>query len=203
MVTDAINGRSRILRAASDLFAQEGYDGVTVDEIAAHAGVNKALIYYYFSGKREVLETLVRNAINSVISARDVILKRIDTTSDNIRLRPLVETTLRLLEDERDAFRIMAFEALKSTDSDGALFRFLKEVSKDSVKRIENHGLTIEDPHAFDLTVFYSFVMMGMFLIFGERWSKALGYEREATEQLFADFHAHVLETLIPLSIED
>lgn len=43
--------RTAILRAAEHLFAEQGLAGARTDAIAAAAGVNKALIYYYFKSK--------------------------------------------------------------------------------------------------------------------------------------------------------
>jgi len=52
--------RQAILHAAERIFADEGLEGARTDAIAAAAGVNKALLYYYFRNKhglyREVLE---------------------------------------------------------------------------------------------------------------------------------------------------
>lgn len=44
--------RRALLEAGSALFAERGYDGVGTEEVAARAGVNKALISYHFRGKR-------------------------------------------------------------------------------------------------------------------------------------------------------
>ena len=44
--------RRALLAAGSLLFAERGYDGVAIEEVAARAGVNKALISYHFRGKR-------------------------------------------------------------------------------------------------------------------------------------------------------
>jgi len=43
--------RATILKAALEEFAQEGVAGARTDEIARRAGVNKALLYYYFKDK--------------------------------------------------------------------------------------------------------------------------------------------------------
>ncbi len=43
--------RQRLLRAASDLFAQKGYAATTVREIVAAVGVTKPVLYYYFGSK--------------------------------------------------------------------------------------------------------------------------------------------------------
>ncbi|MCB9898020.1 MAG: CerR family C-terminal domain-containing protein [Planctomycetes bacterium] len=46
--------RQRILEEASRLFAERGFDGVPVREIASAAGVSHAALNYYFHGKREL-----------------------------------------------------------------------------------------------------------------------------------------------------
>src|SRR5437660_1267675 len=43
--------RAAILKAALEEFAHEGVTGARTDEIARRAGVNKALLYYYFKDK--------------------------------------------------------------------------------------------------------------------------------------------------------
>ena len=43
--------RATILRAAEHIFAEQGLAGARTDAIAAAAGVNKALLYYYFPSK--------------------------------------------------------------------------------------------------------------------------------------------------------
>ncbi|MFB3854612.1 MAG: TetR/AcrR family transcriptional regulator [Vicinamibacterales bacterium] len=48
----ARDSRRAIVAAATAEFAASGYDGATVDRIAARARVNKAMIYYHFSSKR-------------------------------------------------------------------------------------------------------------------------------------------------------
>jgi TetR/AcrR family transcriptional regulator len=67
--------RAAILRAAVDEFAREGVAGARTDAIARFAGVNKALLYYYFKDKEALYEAVldevfsgVRAAIHHVLS---------------------------------------------------------------------------------------------------------------------------------------
>ena len=57
---DAAATREKILDAAEELFAERGYHGVSIREIVGRAGVDLALVHYYFGPKdalfREVIE---------------------------------------------------------------------------------------------------------------------------------------------------
>jgi AcrR family transcriptional regulator len=58
----AASPRDRILDAASAAFAELGFAGARVDEIAARAGVNKAMLYYHVGDKRALYAAvLLRN----------------------------------------------------------------------------------------------------------------------------------------------
>lgn len=49
------DARGRLLRAAIDLFTEQGYDATTTAEIAARAGLTKTTFFRHFPDKREVL----------------------------------------------------------------------------------------------------------------------------------------------------
>lgn len=65
--------RSRILEAAEELFAGQGYDGVSIREIADRAQANSAMIYYYFGSKlglyRAIMEDILAALTNVVGSS--------------------------------------------------------------------------------------------------------------------------------------
>ena len=49
------NARERLVRAALDLFTEQGYDGTGVAQIAERAGLTKTTFFRHFTDKREVL----------------------------------------------------------------------------------------------------------------------------------------------------
>ncbi len=55
--------RQRILDAAGQCFAASGYAKTTVEEIAAHAAVSKALVYHHFRGKEQILEAVLERTL--------------------------------------------------------------------------------------------------------------------------------------------
>jgi AcrR family transcriptional regulator len=56
----AAETRDRLLRAAADVFAERGYDGTRVADIAAAAGVSNGALYSHFASKAELLVDALR-----------------------------------------------------------------------------------------------------------------------------------------------
>ena len=56
----AVGGDTResILDAAEDLFSKHGFYGVTIREVAREAGVDTALVHYYFGAKRDLFDAV-------------------------------------------------------------------------------------------------------------------------------------------------
>ena len=54
------------MAAGADVFAARGFDGAGVDDIAAKAGVNKAMIYYHFKNKRGLYLEVLRDVFTAL-----------------------------------------------------------------------------------------------------------------------------------------
>jgi AcrR family transcriptional regulator len=59
------HAREELLTAALHVFARRGYEQAGVDEIAADAGYSKGALYWHFSGKEELLTTLLDERIDA------------------------------------------------------------------------------------------------------------------------------------------
>jgi AcrR family transcriptional regulator len=58
-MTEKSDKREHILTVAEELFGEKGFDGTSVRDIANGAGVNLAMISYYFGSKEKLLESLI------------------------------------------------------------------------------------------------------------------------------------------------
>ncbi len=65
MASVASDGRLRILRAASKLFAQRGYYGVSISDVAQDANVVKSAIYHHFSSKDALYLAVIQDMTRS------------------------------------------------------------------------------------------------------------------------------------------
>ena len=61
--------QEKILRSAREIFMAKGMDGARMQEIADHAGINKALLHYYFRNKESLFHAVFRQAILELLPA--------------------------------------------------------------------------------------------------------------------------------------
>src|SRR6516225_6660906 len=70
--------RAAILKAALQEFAHEGVAGARTDEIARRAGVNKALLYYYFKDKEGLYAAALEQVFSGLHQRVGAVLERTD-----------------------------------------------------------------------------------------------------------------------------
>src|SRR5437763_15531374 len=78
--------RERILRAAIDVFAKNGYFNAKVSQIAKAAGVADGTIYLYFDGKEDLLITIFREHTRNYLASLERELINIRQPEDRIRV---------------------------------------------------------------------------------------------------------------------
>ena len=66
-----------ITEAAFEVFAEKGYSGARVEEVAKRAGVSKGLLYLYFRTKEELFKAVVKSV---VVRRVDALLEAVETT---------------------------------------------------------------------------------------------------------------------------
>src|SRR5680860_37555 len=60
------NTEEKILNAAQNVFIQKGMDGARMQEIANEAGINKALLHYYFRTKQKLFEAIFKKVFSQI-----------------------------------------------------------------------------------------------------------------------------------------
>jgi AcrR family transcriptional regulator len=116
----AAETRGRLLRAAADVFAQRGYDGTRVADIATAAGVSNGALYSHFGSKAELLVAALR------AHGRQLIAELFAADPD----RPITELLLiigRGLPRHRDASEYLIVEALVAARRDAEVARPMQD----------------------------------------------------------------------------
>src|SRR5260370_33445672 len=116
----AAETRERLLRAAADVFAERGYDGSRVADIAAAAGVSNGALYAHFASKADLLVDALRP------HGRHLLGELFAADPD----RPVVDLLLtvgRWLPRRRDARGYLIVEALGAARRDEDVARPMRE----------------------------------------------------------------------------
>jgi len=79
--TIAMDKKEQIIEAAIDLFAQKGFEGTSIRDLASKADVNVAMVNYYFGSKDKLFEALVEVKAGSARGILEELLKDKTLTS--------------------------------------------------------------------------------------------------------------------------
>lgn len=97
--------KETILDAAEGLFARHGFHGVTTRQVAAEAGVDTALIHYYFGAKRELFDAVFVRRAEILNQAREASMNAYvaahDATSMTVEgvIEAFIDPLLRISQD--------------------------------------------------------------------------------------------------------
>lgn len=100
--------RQAILRAAEEVFGEEGYDGASISEITRRAGVAQGTFYVYFPDKKAVFIELVHH-LNSIL--RRTIATELSGVSDRLEMERLGIRTFFVFVHEHAALYMVMREA--------------------------------------------------------------------------------------------
>ncbi|WP_027124991.1 TetR/AcrR family transcriptional regulator [Gelidibacter mesophilus] len=75
----------QILDAAKDVFQSKGMDGARMQEIADKAGINKAMLHYYYRSKQLLFEAVFKNAFSLLAPQLNAILNDDSPIEEKIR----------------------------------------------------------------------------------------------------------------------
>lgn len=166
--------RQRILMIAEKLFSEKGFDATSVDSIAKKAKVNKALIYYHFKDKNDIISSLFQNIIKELSqrigsSIEDFHKKSKLTIEEKIR-REII-----LLANKKEILSVLLMEGLKSKNKNFQLFEVANIVIENEKKSVleklkkQNEDEKIKQIYIHEF--FTGILPMIMFVALRDKWS--------------------------------
>jgi len=183
----------KVLSAAEKLFARNGFHATSVAEIAEAAEVNKALVYYYFKNKDDVVSSLFRNIIEEL----DEHIREPENPDKDLnpaeRSKMMVEQELTFLAGRQPIIAVMLMEALKGANADNSLLQCAEAVIQHDVdgpdpKEIREGEEDLVRQKFLADEFFMGFIPLIGFVVFRDKWceyfkcdsDKALEYFLEA-----------------------
>ncbi|MBM7543100.1 TetR/AcrR family transcriptional regulator [Amphibacillus cookii] len=89
--------RDRIINAAMQEFAEQGYDKASTNKIVKQAGIGKGMLFYYFENKQTLYHYLLDYGLDMAL---DKILNEIDTSD-----RDFIERMYKIVEQKLEIFK--------------------------------------------------------------------------------------------------
>jgi AcrR family transcriptional regulator len=99
--------RAVIERVAAEAFAQKGYDGVSVDEIAVAAGITKATLYDHFDSKQDLYVHLLGHSAQQMLQFMADRIEALDSDGPEARLRESLDAFFEFVETSPFSWRML------------------------------------------------------------------------------------------------
>lgn len=189
---DDQTSKHRILDSSAKIFAERGYDGARMDEIAKRASVNKALIYYYFPrGKEELLEVLFQETLEAAMNIFSGEEMNSFTFGDESLVHGLINRYLDILEERQDILRVMLMESLKRSPVNDLIFKMIREIIVKIFGAIESTESGVVKDKEFSMVLeFFTGIMPTLsYVVYHEGWMERFGWtEAELRERFITAF---------------
>lgn len=180
-----LNTEERILEAATEIFALQGYDATSVDEIAKRANVSKPLIYYYFKSKKNILEELIKRYIKSYFPEKEEYIQGI-TNINREDLYERLQERMDFFSKNDKALKVIAMELLKDNPEGESILSMINPLFDTAIPKIEEMGVDIENRmDLFVSTFFFGTAPILMLMLYGDKFCQFYQIEREELNKRF------------------
>lgn len=184
---DSINTIKKILQAAEELFSEKGFNGTSVNMIAQKAEVNKALIYYYFKDKNDIMISLLKN----ILKESDEYIGRVsDRDSTHMSRQEKIKKEIAFLSERKNIISVMLMESLKGENKDNYTLQIFENVINEHIKLAKNgyeKENSLEMQRYLVYEFFTGFIPLIAFIVFQDKWCEYYQCDSRELMELFWD----------------
>jgi AcrR family transcriptional regulator len=158
-----VERRNQLVQVGRAVFAEKGYEGTSVEEIAERAKISKPIVYEHFGGKEGLYAVIVDREMEYVIGQ---ISDAIGTGTPRDRIEGAALAFMRYVQERPDGFAVLK----RDSPSNSGLANLLAEVAErvGNVLRSEFKKAGY-DPRAAPL---YAQALIGMVTFVGQWWEE-------------------------------
>ena len=153
--------REQLIAIGRSLFAERGFEGTSVEEIAMRAGVSKPVVYEHFGGKEGLYAVVIDREMTRL---EHTITEALRTGRSRARVEQAVIALLTYVEDETDGFQILV------RDTQPGVGRGYSTLLNDAVAQVSHllgHAFTRSGP---DTAILYGQALVGMVSMTAQWW---------------------------------
>jgi AcrR family transcriptional regulator len=156
--------RLQLIKVGRSVFAEQGYEATTVEEVARRAKVSKPIVYEHFGGKEGLYAVIVDREMGAIVER---ISAAIGTGTGRDRLEGAVAAFLGYVKDEPDGFQVLLRDRPHSRGGMSGLMHELAErVGAVFEKQFVDAGYDRR------LAALYAHALVGMVAFVGEWWTE-------------------------------
>ena len=96
-----------ILRAALEVFAQDGYHASSVNKIANKANISKGLLYNYFQSKEELLRNIMTNIMDRYMEK----YPPIDSLPNDSHIEYFIDQSFEFILEDKARAKLFCFDS--------------------------------------------------------------------------------------------
>lgn len=181
-----VSTRDKILEAAIRLFAEKGFSGTTTREIAEKAGVNEALIFRYFSTKRDLYSAIIERKISEEPGFEYPLEAFKETRDDWLIFKSIAIRMFDCVEKDPCFIRLLHFSALEGHELSDMFFdtyvQYQRMLLSDYIERRISEGAFKNVNPALAARAFIGMVINYILVqeIFGEKKRRKIKREEVA-----------------------
>jgi AcrR family transcriptional regulator len=165
--------RTQLLDVGRSLFAEKGFDGTSIEELASRAGVTKPVVYEHFGGKEGLYAVVVDREMERVL---DGITGALSGGTARELLEQAALAFLVYIEEAPDGFRILVRDSPVATSS-GTFASLISDIATQVeyilAREFKNRGYDAK------LASLYSQALVGMVALTGQWWLDARKPKRD------------------------
>jgi AcrR family transcriptional regulator len=165
--------REQLLDIGRRLFAERGFEGTSIEEIASQAGVSKPVVYEHFGGKEGLYAVVVDREVERLLGMATRILGG-EHTREKFEAAAVV--LLKYIEDDADGFRILVRDSHPASGA-GTFGSLISDIAS-QVEYILG-DLFSERGYDPKLAPMYAQMLVGMVAVTGQWWLDARKPELE------------------------
>ncbi|MGH3326568.1 MAG: TetR/AcrR family transcriptional regulator [Streptomycetales bacterium] len=156
--------REQLILVGRTLFAERGFDGTSVEEIAAKAGVSKPVVYEHFGGKEGLYAVVIDREMRQLL---DMVTGALTGGHPRELLEQAAFALLDYIEQSTDGFRILVRDS-PVAQSTGTFASLISDIATqvEHILVAEFKGRGFDTKHA----PLYAQMLVGMVALTGQWW---------------------------------
>jgi AcrR family transcriptional regulator len=180
--------RKRILSIAEKLFSEKGFDATSVASIAKKARVNKALIYYHFKNKDDIVFSLFHSIIEDLTHRIGNSIEDFHKAG-KLTVEEKIKKEIMLLSDRKDILSVLLMEALKAKNKNFKLFEVanlvIENEKKSVLAKLKNQKSKKKLNELYIHEFFTGVLPIIMFIALKDKWSSYYKINPDETLKAF------------------